>query len=97
MAQYWLKREDKMTGPFSGQQLKQMAAADMIVTSDMISADQINWQVAGHVKGLFPGESTAVQVGDISESSRPEAATACSGELEPEEILDVLQDKQRFA
>jgi len=40
--QYWIKREDKITGPFSGQQLAQMAAAGMIVASDLISRDQVN-------------------------------------------------------
>jgi hypothetical protein len=65
MAQYWLKRENKTTGPFSGQQLKQMVAADMIVASDMISADQLNWQVAGQVKGLFPAELPAVEDGPV--------------------------------
>jgi hypothetical protein len=51
--QYWIQREGKTSGPFSGQQLKQMAAAGMILTADMISTNQINWQVAGQVKGLF--------------------------------------------
>jgi tetratricopeptide (TPR) repeat protein len=54
MAQeYWVRHQDKLTGPFSGQQLKQMAAAGMILATDMISADEINWRVAGDVKGLF--------------------------------------------
>lgn len=54
--QYWVRHQDKMTGPFSGQQLKQMATAGMILTADMISSDQINWQMAGQVKGLFQME-----------------------------------------
>ena len=54
--QYWVWRQDKMSGPFSNQQLKQMTAAGMISTADMISADQINWQDAGLIKGLFQTE-----------------------------------------
>ena len=54
--QYWVQREGKITGPFSGHQLKQMAVIGMILDSDMISADQIDWQVAGQIKGLFQTE-----------------------------------------
>ena len=53
MAQYWLKREGQTAGPFSNQQLKQMTDAGMIVSADMISTDQINWQVGGQIEGLF--------------------------------------------
>ena len=46
MAQeYWVRRQDKIIGLFPGQQLKQMAAAGMILASDMISAERINRQV----------------------------------------------------
>ena len=68
--QYWVRRQDKMTGPFSGQQLKQMAAASRILTSDMISADHINWQVAGQVKGLFQTEQLSGK-GDTSSDGSP--------------------------
>ncbi len=51
--QYWLKRDGNTAGPFSNQQLKQMTDAGVIVSADMISADQINWQVGGQIEGLF--------------------------------------------
>ena len=41
--QYWIRREDKTSGPFSASQLKQMASAGMVVASDLISADEMNW------------------------------------------------------
>ena len=57
--EYWVLHEGEVTGPFSGDQLKQMAAADMILAADMISTDQVNWQVAAQVKGLFQTERPA--------------------------------------
>jgi hypothetical protein len=70
MAQdYWVRHQDKMTGPFSGQQLKQMATAGMIVASDMISANQINWRVTGEVEGLFKAGQIAEGTGADSPAS----------------------------
>ena len=68
--QYWVRHQSETTGPFSGQQLKQMAAAGMILTADMISADQINWQDAGLIKGLFQAEQLSVK-GDTSFDGSP--------------------------
>ena len=81
--QYWVRHQGKMTGPFSGQQLKQMAATGMILTADMISADQINWQIAGQVRGLFPGEKTTGRRDSVAVGSKPDAMTACGSKLGP--------------
>ena len=43
--QYWVQHEGKTSGPFSGQQLEQMFTSGMIVESDLISTDQVNWTV----------------------------------------------------
>ena len=68
--QYWVKCEGKTTGPFLGQQLRQMVAADMITASDLISVDEINWQVAGQVKGLFQVEQLSGK-GDTAFTESP--------------------------
>ena len=90
--QYWVQREGKRTGPFSGQQLKQMAAAGMILTADMISTDQINWRVAGQVKGLFPGDQAADRRGSVAAGSRPEAVATCEDKLAPDSDRHVVHE-----
>ena len=51
--QYWVRHRGKMTGPFSGQQLKQMAAIGIIEETDQISADQNTWTISRKIKGLI--------------------------------------------
>jgi len=51
--QYWLKRDDKMYGPYSGGRLKKLAGEGKIQRGDQISADRKSWQLAGTVPGLF--------------------------------------------
>ena len=52
--QYWLKREGKVYGPYSGIKLKKLAALGKIRNDDQLSADNQSWQLAGRVAGLFP-------------------------------------------
>ena len=53
MAQeYWVKREGKMYGPYSGGRLKKLAGEGKISPSDQISADKRSWQLAEMVRGL---------------------------------------------
>jgi hypothetical protein len=65
-SQYWIQREGKTTGPFSDEQLAQMATVGMILAADMISTDEINWRVAGEVKGLFQTVSPQTASGTSS-------------------------------
>ena len=50
--QYWLQREGKMYGPYSGGKLKKLAALGRICDDDQLSADKQSWQLAGMVRGL---------------------------------------------
>ena len=43
-------------------------------------------------KGLFPGEPTAGRRGSVAASSRPEAATACAGKLDPDSDCRVVHE-----
>ena len=53
MAQeYWVKREGKMYGPYSGGRLKKLASEGKISPSDQISADKKSWQLAELIRGL---------------------------------------------
>lgn len=66
--EYWVQRDGKMSGPFSGQQLKQLVASGMIGESDQISVDKANWEAAGAVGGLFPGpQATESESGDVTD------------------------------
>ena len=50
--QYWLQREGKTYGPYSGGELKKLAREGNIGPNDHISVDKRTWQVAGTVRGL---------------------------------------------
>ena len=90
--QYWVQRDGRTTGPFSGHQLKQMAAAGMIGESDQISADQTNWQAAGQVRGLFPGDRAADRRDGVVEGPSPEAVTARGGKLDPGSVRHISHE-----
>ena len=85
MAQeYWLKREGKTYGPYSGGKLKKLAAAGRIRDDDQISTDKQSWQLAVTVRGLFPTETrlpqTASVAGTTSGSHQPQRSAP---EFEP--------------
>ena len=56
MANLWhCKRQDKQFGPFSDQQLKQLAASGKLQPSDMVQREGTDqWVPANRLKGLFP-------------------------------------------
>jgi hypothetical protein len=66
-------RKEQTSGPFSAKQLKQMAAAGMILAADLISTDQVNWKPAVQVKGLFQEEQPAEDRGATAGRLRPPA------------------------
>ena len=83
--QYWLKREGKMYGPYSGGRLKELAREGKIGPEDMISADKRAWQLAKIVRGLDlsagvkqPQATVAVSVPSPLEVS-PRRRTASTG------------------
>ena len=56
MANLWhCKRQDKQVGPFSDQQLKQLATTGKLHPSDLVQREgTAQWVAAGRIKGLFP-------------------------------------------
>jgi len=74
--------DGQVTGPYSTRQLKQMAAAGMIVAADMISADQVNWQVAGQVRGLFRTEQVTAKHSPTRVEVSPVDGSPGSGDVE---------------
>jgi len=56
--QYWIRRNDQTAGPFTSEQIKNMASSDMLSEADLISNDQIQFQPAGGVGGLFSDSKT---------------------------------------
>lgn len=52
-SQYWIRRNDRTAGPFTSEQIRQMASSGMLSEADHISDDQIQFQPAGGVGGLF--------------------------------------------
>lgn len=91
--EYWLQRDGKATGPFSDDQLKQMAAAGMIDESDQVSADQVNWQAAGEIRGLFDKTQAASRRSDDSTTQTQEPVTADGNDMRPAPMGSVTHQK----
>lgn len=55
MAEYWVKFETfgPVSGPYSAQAIRQMAAAGQLSRTALISPDQVHWHPADRVAGLF--------------------------------------------
>jgi len=51
--EYWIRRGDQVTGPFSGARIKQMEAAGMVMGTDFISADRKHWERVDGRQSLF--------------------------------------------
>jgi|GEM_PF-5377879 len=80
MAKWYIRRNDKQSGPFESAQLKQLAADGKIKPNDQIRRDdQESWHKAESVKGLFlaPKQtkdvpSEAMRQADASQASNAE-------------------------
>ena len=77
MANYWLKRSPaaQPEGPFTGTQLKQMAARGEIAATALLSADQSKWSAAAKVKGLFPEPAAAAPATPLKPAPVPAIPT----------------------
>ena len=62
--QFWTQREGQTWGPFTGQQLKELAEQGRLAPSDLVSLDQKRWTPATLIPGLF----------DAGEPAAPEPA-----------------------
>lgn len=58
-SQYWVNIGQRIAGPFSGTQLRQLAACGRLKPTHLISKDRCNWVVASNVKGLSFGGANA--------------------------------------
>ena len=52
MSTYFVRRDSRVTGPFSAASLKQLANTGGLRTTDQVSRDQESWTPATGVKGL---------------------------------------------
>ncbi|MEX2091137.1 MAG: GYF domain-containing protein [Pirellulales bacterium] len=54
--QYWIHNGKKKAGPFSGQKLRQLAAAGALRRDDLVRSNRSGWVRATRVKGLEFGD-----------------------------------------
>ncbi|HET6246642.1 MAG TPA: GYF domain-containing protein [Tepidisphaeraceae bacterium] len=82
MSNYWVKRTDASTseGPYSGSQLKAMAASGQLTEGMFVSADQAKWTAAARVKGLFAAPSPAAAPFPPAPQSPPAPSSQSQGE-----------------
>jgi hypothetical protein len=87
--QYWIQREGKISGPFSGQQLEQMFTSGMIAESDLISTDQVNWTVRD-------GFSELSEQGDPPPREHGATSVAQAASVEAPESDSTVDDKEQM-
>jgi len=83
--QYWLKREGKVYGPYSGGKIKKLAGQGKIGPNDQISADKKSWQLSGTVRGLFPSpgerdQQLLQESGQHQRIMQPDSATSAKSQ-----------------
>lgn len=98
MSHYWLKRSPAAPaeGPYTGSQLKQMAAEGQIAPTALLSADNVQWAAAAKVKGLFP-ESVAATNAATREAASPLDVPAPPPPMPSETAGDVYDVKEELA
>jgi len=73
-SQWYCNRDGKQLGPFTDQQLKQLAASGMLQLTDQVRRDgTAKWVSASRVKGLFPaGEPSQKQPAARQATTQPQ-------------------------
>ncbi len=92
-AQYWIRRKERITGPFSADQIRQMASAGMLAEDDMMSDDQVHFKPAGRISGLLLGadqSSAPVQPTVPSESGPNTQSKPAAAQERPQNKLPLL-------
>jgi len=51
--EYWIRRDNRIMGPYSAEQLREMVSTSYILSNDYISKNQVRWVKADQVKGLL--------------------------------------------
>ncbi len=71
--QFWVKTRDKIAGPFTAQQLKELAARGKLHPQHLVSTDRQRWVPADGLKGLaFPSQDKQTPVpAEQIEKQRP--------------------------
>ena len=52
--QYWIKRGEKVAGPYSAARIKELADGGTLRRDDLMTKDRERWVPAALAKGLFP-------------------------------------------
>jgi hypothetical protein len=74
---YWAKIRNKIEGPYSASQLKQMAADGRLRPIHQLSKDRYRWVLAMQVKGLtFEGGSPDAETASLRSAVAPEEEDA---------------------
>lgn len=77
MAEEWfVRRGDKVRGPLTSEEVKQLVAKDILRSSDMVrKSENPEWLEAGSIKGLFVAEQSEAHVPPPLQQSKAEVAT----------------------
>jgi hypothetical protein len=99
-SQYWVKIDEKISGPFSSSELRQMAERGAIKPDYLIGRDRQKWTRAADVKGLSFGGARAdartMSVRSAVVLDRPFAAEARTADFEPsDDDSDILIEAGR--
>jgi hypothetical protein len=77
--QFFVRRGNQEQGPFSPEQIKQLAATGKLVASDLVrTSEKPAWRQAGTVKGLFGAERPATSLPPPPPPHAPQTSPASS-------------------
>ena len=68
---YYVKRDETVSGPYTGTQVRQMVAAALLEPADLISGDQANWKQAGAISALFPSVAKGPPSAPVATGATP--------------------------
>ena len=65
--QFFIRRGDQEQGPFTPEQIKELAASGKLVASDLVrTAEKAEWRQAGTIKGLFGADRPATTTANVA-------------------------------
>ena len=93
MGSFYAKVAGKVYGPFTKEQLMQMASSGRVNAATEVSADRTTWTTAGALLGLAPGPEAFAQAGPVgSAPQNPSRAPS----PDSASYLQILRNHSRY-
>lgn len=82
--EYYIKKHNRIIGPFSAERIKHMISTGKVSRDDSISPDKETWKTAGNIDGLFDEPKSAKRRAVVRRQTRAEDQTSLPDEQQGE-------------